>query len=252
MKQDKDIAVALTGASGARYGLRLIECLVRAGHKVHVLYSKAAQIVLKMEVDLQLPGQAAEAQRMLTDYFDAAPEQIRVYGRQQWTAPIASGSNPADALVICPCTMGTLASIAHGIPTPPAIDLINNNCFYMTAPIDEVDAARIKVGQPARISLDAFADKSFDGQVRRIGSYVLDKEKQARTVEVEMVFSNPEDTNALLAGYSADVEIIQQAKPGVLRIPSNAIIDEQYVYVLSPIEERLLKRTVKSGLSNWD
>lgn len=115
MKLDKDIAVALTGASGAQYGLRLIECLVRAGHKVHVLYSQAAQIVLKMEVDLQLPGQAAEAQRMLTDYFDAAPEQIRVYGRQQWTAPVASGSNPPDALVICPCTMGTLASIAHGI-----------------------------------------------------------------------------------------------------------------------------------------
>ena len=115
MKLDKDIAVALTGASGAQYGLRLIECLVRAGHKVHVLYSQAAQIVLKMEVDLQLPGQAAEAQRMLTDYFAAAPEQICVYGRQQWTAPVASGSNPAAALVICPCTMGTLASIAHGI-----------------------------------------------------------------------------------------------------------------------------------------
>ena len=115
MKLDKDIAVALTGASGAQYGLRLIECLVRAGHKVHVLYSQAAQIVLKMEMDLQLPGQAAEAQRMLTDYFDAAPEQIRVYGRQQWTAPVASGSNPPDALVVCPCTMGTLASIAHGI-----------------------------------------------------------------------------------------------------------------------------------------
>lgn len=115
MKRDKDIAVALTGASGAQYGLRLIECLVRAGHNVHVLYSQAAQIVLKMEMELQLPGQPAEAQRMLTDYFDAAPEQIRVYGRQQWTAPVASGSNPPDALVVCPCTMGTLASIAHGI-----------------------------------------------------------------------------------------------------------------------------------------
>jgi 4-hydroxy-3-polyprenylbenzoate decarboxylase len=115
MKQDKGIAVALTGASGAQYGLRLIECLVRAERRVHLLYSRAAQIVVNMETDLQLPGQAAEAQHLLTDYFSAAPEQIRVYGRQQWTAPVASGSNPPDALVVCPCTTGTLASIAHGI-----------------------------------------------------------------------------------------------------------------------------------------
>lgn len=139
-----------------------------------------------------------------------------------------------------------------GIPTPPVIDLINNNCFYMTAPIDEVDAARIKVGQQARISLDAFSDQSFDGQVRRIGSYVLDREKQARTVEVEVAFSTPADTLDLLAGYSADVEIIQQAKTGVLRVPSNAIIDEQTVYVLNPADELLHKKTIESGLSNWD
>lgn len=139
-----------------------------------------------------------------------------------------------------------------GIPTPPVIDLINNNCFYMTAPIDEVDAARIKLGQQARISLDAFSGQSFAGKVLRIGSYVLDKEKQARTVEVEVAFSNPEDIRDLLAGYSADVEIIQQAKPGVLRVPSNAIIDEHYVYSLNPDDQLLHKRKVESGLSNWD
>lgn len=115
MKQDKGIAVALTGASGAQYGLRLIECLVRADRRVHVLYSQAAQVVVRMETELQLPGQASGAEQMLTDYFSAAPEQIQVYGRQQWTAPVASGSNPPDALVVCPCTTGTLASIAHGI-----------------------------------------------------------------------------------------------------------------------------------------
>jgi len=115
MKQDKGIAVALTGASGAQYGLRLIECLVRADRRVHVLYSQAAQVVVRMETDLQLPGLAAEAESMLTNYFSAAPEQIQVYGRQQWTAPVASGSNPPDALVVCPCTTGTLASIAQGI-----------------------------------------------------------------------------------------------------------------------------------------
>ncbi len=115
MKQDRGILVALTGASGAQYGLRLIECLVRSERKLHVLYSRAAQVVVNMEADLQLPGQAAAAQRMLTDYFSAAPEQIRVYGRQQWTAPVASGSSTPDAMVVCPCTTGTLASISHGI-----------------------------------------------------------------------------------------------------------------------------------------
>lgn len=139
-----------------------------------------------------------------------------------------------------------------GIPTPPVIDLINNDCFYVTAPIDEVDAARIRMGQQARISLDAFSGKSFTGKVRRIGSYVLDKEKQARTVEVEVAFSNPEDIRELLAGYSADVEIIQQAKPGVLRIPSNSIVDEDHVYVLNPDDQLLYKQKVVVGLANWD
>ena len=139
-----------------------------------------------------------------------------------------------------------------GIPTPPVIDLINHHCFYMTAPIDEVDAARIKPGQHARISLDAFSEKSFPGQVLRTGSYVLDKEKQARTVEVEVTFSNPEHSGGLLAGYSADVEIIQQAKTGVLRVPSNALIEEHYVYILNPDDQLLHKRKVEAGLSNWD
>ena len=139
-----------------------------------------------------------------------------------------------------------------GIPTPPVIDLINNDCFYVTAPIEEVDAARIRMGQQARISLDAFSGKSFTGKVRRIGSYVLDKEKQARTVEVEVAFSNPEDIRELLAGYSADVEIIQQAKPGVLRIPSNSIVDEDHVYVLNPDDQLLYKQKVVVGLANWD
>lgn len=127
MKQDKGIAVALTGASGAQYGLRLIDCLVRSGRRVHVLYSKAAQVVVKMETDISLPGQAAEAQAMLSDYFAAEPGQLQVYGRHQWTASVASGSNPPDALVICPCTMGTLASIAHGISD----DLIDRSADVM-------------------------------------------------------------------------------------------------------------------------
>lgn len=109
------IAVALTGASGAAYGLRLIECLLEAGEQVQVLYSQAAQVVLNMELDMSLPSHPDEARLMLQDYFAAESGQLQVYGRKQWTAPVASGSNPPRALVVCPCTTGTLASIAHGI-----------------------------------------------------------------------------------------------------------------------------------------
>lgn len=115
MTRDNGIAVALTGASGACYGLRLIECLLQAGRRVHVLYSSAAQVVVKMETGLQLSGQATECQHLLAEHFNVEPGQLQVYGRRQWTASVASGSNPPDALVVCPCTMGTLASIAHGI-----------------------------------------------------------------------------------------------------------------------------------------
>lgn len=109
------IAVALTGASGMQYGLRLLQCLVRAGRQVQVMVSQAAQVVAGMEIDLTLPGRPDEMQAFLTDRFDAAPGQLQVFGRQQWTAPVASGSNPPEAVVVCPCTTGTLASVANGI-----------------------------------------------------------------------------------------------------------------------------------------
>ena len=109
------IAVALTGASGIQYGLRLIECLLRAGREVQVLYSRAAQVVAAMEADLNLPTRPEETQELLQNRFQAREGQLAVFGRQQWTAPVASGSNPPEALVICPCTTGTLASVAQGI-----------------------------------------------------------------------------------------------------------------------------------------
>ncbi|WP_456412100.1 flavin prenyltransferase UbiX [Thiolapillus sp.] len=112
---EQPVAVALTGASGIAYGMRLVECLLQAGREVQLLYSRAAQVVAAMELDLQLPAAAEQAQSQLTERFHAAPGQLQVFGRQQWTAPVASGSNPPRALVVCPCTMGTLASIAHGV-----------------------------------------------------------------------------------------------------------------------------------------
>ena len=109
------IAVALTGASGMPYGIRLVECLLAAGAKVELLYSQVAQIVAKQEMDLALPARAVEVQRLLAERFGAAEGQLAAYGREEWFAPLASGSNPPDAMVVCPCTMGTLASIAAGL-----------------------------------------------------------------------------------------------------------------------------------------
>lgn len=111
----RPIAVALTGASGIQYGLRLIECLLQAGREVQVLYSMAAQVVAAMETELSLPAAPEDARQLLCDHFGAKKERLQVYGRQQWTAPVASGSNPPEALVICPCTTGTLASVAQGV-----------------------------------------------------------------------------------------------------------------------------------------
>lgn len=109
------IALALTGASGMPYGMRLLECLLGAGVRVELLYSQVAQIVARQEMDLALPARPDEVQAMLAERFAADDGQLAVYGREAWFAPLASGSNPPDAMVICPCTMGTLAAIAAGL-----------------------------------------------------------------------------------------------------------------------------------------
>lgn len=109
------ITLALTGASGMPYGVRLLECLLAADAQVYLLYSQAAQVVARQEMDLTLPARTAEAEALFTERFKARPGQLRVFGREEWFAPVASGSNAADAMVICPCTIGTLAAVAAGM-----------------------------------------------------------------------------------------------------------------------------------------
>ncbi|THF63002.1 UbiX family flavin prenyltransferase [Pseudothauera nasutitermitis] len=109
------IAVALTGASGMPYGLRLIDRLLAGGHRVWLLYSQVAQIVARQEMGLDLPSRPAEVQAVLRERFHDADGRLRVFGREEWFAPPASGSNPPDAMVVCPCTMGTLAAISAGL-----------------------------------------------------------------------------------------------------------------------------------------
>lgn len=139
-----------------------------------------------------------------------------------------------------------------GIPTPPAVDLIDNSCFFVSAPIDEVDAPKVQLDLPARLTLDAFGDRRFPGKVRRIAPYVLDVEKQARTVEVEVEFTQKEDFRELLAGYSADVEIILETRPDTLRIPTEAVMEGDRVLLFLADEGVLAERKIKIGLANWD
>lgn len=138
-----------------------------------------------------------------------------------------------------------------GIPTLPAIDLIDDSCLYVSAPIDEVDAARLAVGMPARITLDSWRGKPFSGRLRRIAPYVLALEKQARTVEVEVEFDSPAEARHLLVGYSADVEIVLEARTQVLRIPTPALMPGNRVLVLGA-DGRLAEQRVQPGLSNWE
>ena len=115
MSDKRPIALAITGASGVQYAMRLLEQLLAAGETVYLLYSQAAQIVMQMEADIDMPSRPQEARLFLCERLNVSPEQLQVFGRQQWTAPVASGSNPPRAMVVCPCTTGTLASIANGI-----------------------------------------------------------------------------------------------------------------------------------------
>jgi HlyD family secretion protein len=138
-----------------------------------------------------------------------------------------------------------------GIPTLPAIDLIDDSCLYVTAPIDEVDAARLKIGMSGRITLDAYRGRSFAGKLRRIAPYVLALEKQARTVEVEIEFDVPGEARHLLVGYSADVEVIVEARDNVLRIPTSALMPGNRVLLLGA-DGRLAERAVEVGLTNWE
>lgn len=138
-----------------------------------------------------------------------------------------------------------------GIITPPAVDLIDDSCAYVTAPIDEVDAAAIQPGMPAVITLDALRDRQFKGTVRRIAPYVVDVSKQARTVDVEVVFDDPTQAKALLTGYSADVEIILEERKQVLRVPTEAVLEGNRVLMLDSENQQLVERTFKPGLSNW-
>jgi HlyD family secretion protein len=136
-----------------------------------------------------------------------------------------------------------------GLPIPPVIVLYDDAATYVSAPMDEVDVARVRVGQPVRITLDAYPGKSFSGRVTRMAPYVLDAQEQNRTFEIEAELNDPAFARTLLPGTSADVEVILSAREGVLRIPSYALLEGQRVLVVR--DGRLAAQPIKAGLKNW-
>jgi HlyD family secretion protein len=138
-----------------------------------------------------------------------------------------------------------------GIATLPAIDLINLETLYIAAPIDEIDAAQIRPGMETRITLDAFPKRIFKGKTRSISPYVLEQAKQARTVEIEADFLEPLENSNLLVGYSADVEILLDSREQVVKIPSEAVVEGGYVYVLHTADNHIERRKITTGLTNW-
>ena len=136
-----------------------------------------------------------------------------------------------------------------GVPIPPVLDLLDPGSLYISAPVDELDASRVKVGQEVRITVDSKPGESFPGTVSRVAPYVLDLQEQNRTLEVEATFASGAKVQGLLPGTSADVEILLSRKEGVLRVPTSAIAEGKKVLLLSGGD--LVERLVETGLSNW-
>lgn len=139
-----------------------------------------------------------------------------------------------------------------GVATPPAIDLIDDSCLYIEAPMDEVDAPKIRAGQAARISLDALPGKALAGHVKRVAPYVVAVEKQARTVDVEVSLDNAEDGKKLLVGYSADVEVVLDSHENALRVPTSTLLDGNKVLIYQAGTQKLEERSIKAGITNWE
>lgn len=192
----------------------------------------------------------------------AACETARAEARIAEAQMQATATDKQRTVLVAPFA-GTVAKITGelgeystpsppGIPMPPAIDLIDETCLYVTAPMDEIDAPKIQPGQPARVTLDALPGKVFEGRVKRIAPYITAVEKQARTVDVDIAFAQPDEAQGLLVGYSADAEIVLDARPDTLRIPTATLREGNHVLVYREADGVLEERPVRTGIANWE
>lgn len=176
-------------------------------------------------------------------------------------AQLTATETERQRLVLVAPFAGTVAKISGelgeyatpsppGVPMPPAIDLIDDSCLYVKAPMDEIDAPKIQPGLPVRITLEAIPGKIFAGTVRRVAPYITAVEKQARTVAVDVDFVDADEARGMLVGYSTDVEIVLATRADVLRIPSGALREGGKVLVVEG--DTLVERTLQTGVANWE
>jgi len=136
------------------------------------------------------------------------------------------------------------------LTAPPVVDILDPNSLYVSAPMDEVDSAKIRGGQRAKVTVDSHPGESFAGQVVRVSPFVLDVEAQNRTVEIEVEFDTSASESGFLPGTSADVEVVLEVRKDVLRVPTAALLEGARVLV--PENGTLEERPVELGLKNWE
>lgn len=247
-----DVANADASVQAARYAHRQACVLAdRSGREAERLKSlRARKLAAEDTVDAAVSNAAAQrgacegAQAQIA-VAEARLELARaVLDRTQLRAPftgVVAEINGELGEYITPSP--------PGVATPPAVDLIDTSCLYVTAPIDEVDAGALQLGMPVRITLDAFRGRSFNGSLTRIAPYVLDLEKQARTVDVDVRFNDTPADLALLVGYSADVTVVLREVQRALRIPTEALVSGNKAWLLNDGE--LVQRELQLGVGNW-
>ena len=209
-------------------GIAAASALDRADseHRTAVAACDAAQAAILRDASAVEAARVALARTTLRAPFDGVVAEVRTE-RGEWITPAPPG-----------------------IPVPPVVELIDPTALYISAALDEVDVARVRLGQPTRVTLDALPNRVFAGHVSRVAPYVLDRVEEGRTFEVEVTFDDPRDATVLTVGSSADVEIVLRARDGVRRVPADALVGDRAVLVVRDglLEERLL--TI--GLRNWD
>ena len=220
--------------------------------------------------ELESFSRLAEDQIVSTDLLDAAETAqreteaaCRAAGAQaaRAAAAIAVARTELDKRLLRSPFAGIVAEVSTelgewvtpsppALPVPPVVDVLDPSSVYISAPMDEVDSGRLRVGQTARVTVDSHQGRTFAGRIVRVAPYVLDVEAQNRTVDIDVELDDPSVTGEMLPGTSADVEIILSLRQDVLRVPTSALIEGEKVLVLA--DGRLAERQVETGMRNWD